>query len=194
MNFNFFENINQWINKNLSSRKGLFFIFSLFVCEFFLFIPLDFVILFIAKKYPSKKSLLSMVAAICSTISGFCGYLIGSLAFEVIRSWIFIFLSQSFFIKLTVAYKAYDNIVVFIGCLLPFPFKLIVISAGFCKLAIPSFLMSVFFARWIRFFLVSLLESKLNSKIFNILERRTAIAIGIITIAILVMAFLWTTN
>lgn len=157
--------------KHVNAKYSLSWLWILFLFEVFLILPLDLVIVFYSLQHKGKALFLSITAAACSTASALVGYLIGLLLFERFSYIFFRFISESSFLKITAFYQTYEKSAVFLGTLLPLPFKLITMSAGVCHVPIYTFLIMVFLARVTRFLAISLITIKLQDRIFDVIEK-----------------------
>lgn len=182
-----------FIFRQIEKKYSILLLWVLFLSEIFLIIPLDLVLGIFVLKYKDQVVRITFSAALCSMISAAIGYAIGSFAFENFYKVIFWFISESSFLKINTAYKLYEEFVVFFATLLPFPFKIITLSAGIHRLPFFKFLATVFFARWLRFLGISLITLRVGGKMFRVFEKYTypiAIATGVLLFCI----YLWITN
>ena len=79
-------------------------------------------------------------------------------------------------------------IILFIAGFTPLPFKIITISSGFVHFNILLFIITCFFARGLRFFLVAYLTYKYGASIGQFLEKKGGQWTVIITIIIVFIA------
>jgi len=177
-----------YLLSHVNARYSLTWLWLIFVFEIFLLLPLDFVIVFYALQHRGKAIFLSITAAACSTLSALFGYLIGMFFFEKFSYYIFKLISPLSFAKTAVLYQTYEKTVVFLGTLLPLPFKLITISAGICKISLLVFLLMVFFARCCRFLFISLITIRLKDRIFDVIEKYSQ---KVLVLAILLFLVIW---
>ena len=135
-----------------------------------------------ALENPRRRYVYALLAAVCSTIGGIGGYFLGHLAWEAISPYILGHLmSAEFFNRMCGQYAAYENWAVFIGALLPLPFKAVALSAGVCHLPLTPFICCVALARSLRFLLVAKAVEKWGAQIKTFLDRhfgRVLFAIG----------------
>lgn len=145
----------QWALQRTESNRAPIWIGLIFLFELVLIIPLDTILVFFCLQKRQWIFLYVVIASIASTLSGFCGYLLGHFLWDVIGSYVVPHLiSASVFEQFAVHYQNYENWAVFIGSFLPLPMKVLSLSAGIFHLGLPSFLAFVFIARFIRFSLV----------------------------------------
>lgn len=168
-----------FIMHHINKKQSYLWMWLFFLLEFFLIIPLDIVLALFCLRYRNHAFLLSISAAVCSSLSGLVGYFIGFYAFHCVSWIVFKFVSVATFEKFAAAYAAHEGLVVFVCSLLPLPFKAVTISAGIYKLSLLTFVSMVFFARVIRFLLISLITLQLEDKIFRIMEKYSYLLIVI---------------
>jgi len=150
--------IYNWAIRRTESRRSPVWIGILFFLELILFIPLDAILLFFCLQNRSKIPYYVLIATAASTLSGFCGYLIGHLLWDFVGPFMLSHLiNPASFERFSSHYQSYENLAVFVGSLLPFPLKLLSFSAGVCHLTLAPFLSSLFLARGLRFLLVATL-------------------------------------
>ncbi len=150
------KTIYDWAAAKANSRFSHFWLGMVFVLELVLFIPFDAVLVLFCLENPSRRYVYATFAALASVFTGLVGFLIGHLAWDLVGPWVLDrFVSQSFFDNLCLHYQNYQNWAVFLGALLPMPLKAVTLSAGVCHLAITPFLLCIFLARMLRFFLVA---------------------------------------
>ena len=144
-----------WLGKKVNSPHAQYWLAFLFFIEAVFFVPVDpLLILFCIEN--SKKSLTySAIATISSVAGGVFGYFIGAVMWKSIGmtlvSWV---ISEQAFMSAITKYKLYQNWAVFIAGFTPLPYKAITLSAGFCKLNLPYFILFSFLSRGARFFLL----------------------------------------
>lgn len=150
------KTIYNWAAAKANSRFSHFWLGIVFILELVLFIPFDAVLVLFCLENPARRYVYASFAALASVITGLVGFLIGSLAWDLVGPWVLDRLvSQNFFDNLCLQYQNYQAWVVFLGSLLPMPLKAVTLSAGVCHLAITPFLLCIFLARLLRFFLVA---------------------------------------
>ncbi len=144
-----------WAVQKADSPRSAFWIGLLFLGELFLFVPLDAILLFFCLHKRSKTMLYVGVALIASVISASIGYLIGYFLWDTVGPFITKYLiAEETMLRMSSHYQNYQNMVAFVGSLLPFPLKALTLSAGFCSLSFLPFVICVFLARMLRFLVV----------------------------------------
>ncbi len=144
-----------WAVQKADSKRSSFWIGVLFLAELVLFVPLDAILLFFCLHRRSKTLPYVAIAIISSTLSAAFGYLIGYFLWDTIGPFVIKYLiAEEAMLKMATHYQNYQNLFAFLGALLPFPLKALTLSAGFCSLSFFPFVVSIFGARMLRFFLV----------------------------------------
>jgi membrane protein YqaA with SNARE-associated domain len=144
-----------WAIQRTESRRAPLWFGILFFLELVLIIPLDAILVFFCLQNRSRILMYVMIAAIASTLSGLCGYLLGHFLWDLIGPYVVPHLiSASAFDHFAHHYQNYENWAVFAGAFLPIPLKILSLSAGIFQLGLAPFLGFLFFARSLRFALV----------------------------------------
>lgn len=147
---------------------------GLFLIETFIIMPLDLVLAGYCYKKKDLAYNISIICAVCSSVSAIGSYVIGYFAWEQIgQRFIGFFMSQEIFSKIIVLYQKYQFPVVFLGGLLPIPIKSITMSAGFCKLSLVPFVTAMFLSRLIRFLSVAYVSKNFGQKALETVKQLT---------------------
>jgi membrane protein YqaA with SNARE-associated domain len=148
--------IYDWASKKVTSPHAAWWLGVIFFLELVLFIPLDALLMLFCWENREKRFLYATIATISSTLCGLAGYAIGYFLWDAIGPFVITHLiSPDFFNRIVGHYTEYQNGAVFIGSLIPVPFKAISLSAGFCGLSLLPFVVCVFLARAVRFFFIA---------------------------------------
>lgn len=185
--------IYDWAAQKARSKNSVLWLGIVYLLELVFFLPLDALLMLFCMENPSKRYLYALVAATASVLCGFIGYLLGLFLWDAIGPVVIGHLvSPDFFNRLVEHYSLHQKTAVFVGSLLPIPFKAITLSAGFCKLALWPFITCVFLARILRFFIIAGMMHLWGSKVKEFIDRhfnRIVMAVGA-KIA-LGLAFIW---
>lgn len=161
-----------WAIRRTESKRSPLWIGLLFFLELILFIPLDAILLFFCLQNRAKIPYYIVIAAIASTLSGLAGYLMGHLLWDLIGPYVLNhWISASSFDRFANHYQLYENWAVIGGSLLPFPLKLLSLSAGLFHLGLAPFLGCLFLARSLRFFLVGAMVYFWGEKVKSFVDR-----------------------
>ncbi len=180
-----------YFSQKVSSSYAPLWLGVLFLLEIGLFIPLDAVLMLFCLENRSKRFLYAAIAVVASTMSGVVGYFLGLFLWDHIGSFVLTHLvSQDFFARLVTKYEHYEHAVVFIGSALPFPFKAIALSAGFCKVSFFSFVTAVFLARFCRFFFLAHVLGIWGIQVKSFMERHFHRVLYVVAAKIVIIGLL----
>ena len=142
---------------------------------------------------PKRRFVYAAVATISSLVIGLIGYAVGYLLWDSIGQFVTEHLiSKEFFNRLVNHYNVHEHIAVFLGSLLPIPFKAITVSAGFCQISLNGFLISIFLARALRFFIIAELMQRWGTQIKAFIDRNfRSIVIALGAKVVLTFGFFW---
>lgn len=150
------KKIYNWASLKAQSRFAPLWLGVIFFLEMIFFLPMDAILLLFCLENPSRRYQYATVAMTASVASGLVGYLLGLVAWDVLSPYILDhFISTQFFERISGHYQNHQHWAVFVGSLLPIPFKAVTLSAGVCELAVFPFLAAICFARMTRFFLIA---------------------------------------
>lgn len=161
-----------WASKKADAPMAPLWLGLIFLLEMFLFLPMDAIMMLFCMHNPQRRYIYAAVATLSSLAIALMGYGIGYLLWDSVGDFVTSHLiSPDFFKRMVAHYNEHENIAVFLGSFLPIPFKAITISAGFCQLSLSTFLVSVFFARALRFFLIAELMQRWGMQIKAFVDR-----------------------
>jgi membrane protein YqaA with SNARE-associated domain len=176
------KKIYDWASKKANSRHSTLWLGVVFFLELVFFLPMDAILLLFCLENPTKKYQYAFVATAASAASAFVGYILGFAAWEALSPYLLDHvISTSFFERLSHHYQDHQHTAVFLGSLLPVPFKAVTVTAGVCGLALAPFLAMVFLARTARFFLIAKLVQRWGLQIKAFVDKhfhRFLIAVG----------------
>jgi membrane protein YqaA with SNARE-associated domain len=136
------------------------------------FIPADPLLIIFSLEHRERSYLYGIVATIASVTGGFFGYCIGAFLWNTVGPTILAYvISQATFDAIVQKYEAHQAFVVLFGGLMPIPFKVITISAGFCKLSLLPFIAYSFISRGIRFMTIAWLIHRWGNHIKNFIDQ-----------------------
>lgn len=151
-----FKKIYAWACLKVHAPYATLWLGLLFLFELVLFVPLDALLMLFCLQKRERSFHFAAIAALSSTVSGIVGYMIGLFLWGSVGPYIVgPLVSEDFFNRMTLHYHQYESLAVFFGALLPLPFKVVALSAGFCQIPFIPFLTSVLAARLLRFFFVA---------------------------------------
>ena len=145
-----------WLGKHVHTRYGTL-ILALLVCiEGVFFVPVSTLLAFYSLENRPKALLYALIATLASAVGALAGYLLGMLLWYVGgQALIYYFIAPEKFDALIEQFKNYQVWTTFLLALTPMPFKLLTITAGFCKLSLLPFLLLCVAARGLKFFAIA---------------------------------------
>jgi len=182
-----------WASLKAESTSSPLWLTLLFFLEITLFLPLDAILMFFCLQNRKKIFLYIVLATLASTISGLMGYLIGHFLWDVLGPYIVPHLiSTTAFANISHHFQEYEAGAIFVGALIPFPIKVLALSAGVFQLGIIPFITYFMAARLVRFFLIGSAVMIWGDAIKNFLDRHFHRVILIIGAKIaLASSFFW---
>ena len=161
-----------WAIRRTESTRAPLWVALLFSLELVLFIPLDAILMFFCLQNRRRIPLYVAIASLASAFSGLLGYLLGHFLWSLVGTYITShFISAATFEHFASHYQQYENWAIFLGALLPFPLKIVSLSAGIFHLALLPFLTYVLFARTLRFSLVGICMYIWGDKVKALLDK-----------------------
>ncbi|MDD9899442.1 MAG: DedA family protein [Alphaproteobacteria bacterium] len=147
-------------------------------------IPPDVVMIPMALANRARAFFYAGVCSLFSTLGGLVGYAIGFFLYETIGQSIIDFYGMAeAFEKFQGQYNEWGGWIVFGAGLTPIPYKVITIASGVTQMNIPIFIVTSFFGRAMRFYLVAALIWKFGKPIQDFIEKY----MGWLTIAFFVL-------
>jgi membrane protein YqaA with SNARE-associated domain len=153
-------------------------------------IPPDVMLAPMALAQPQRAWWLALVTTVASVVGGLFGYAIGWGAFASIEPWLAASRYWPAYETAREWFAAWGAWAVFVAGFSPIPYKVFTIAAGVMQLAIVPFLIASLIGRGARFYLVAGLMvlggARLEAKLHRWID-----ALGWVTVAVLVLAYLW---
>ena len=163
-----------WVEKKINSPYANYWFAFLFSLETFMIFPLDIVVAIFALKKPNRISFYSILGATFSTIGAASGYFTGYFFWDTIGKKIISAVSSpQAFGKAVSCYAKHHGLVILATGMLPLPFKVFTIAAGFCQIPFLSFLCFIFIVRLARYSLVMVATKSIGAKIITMMDRIT---------------------
>jgi membrane protein YqaA with SNARE-associated domain len=179
---NIARRIYDWAASKAESPYAPLWLGLIFLLELVVFLPFDALLMLFCMHNPQRRFLYATMATLSSLLTGLAGYAVGYLLWDVLGPFLTTYLiSPDFFSRLVEHYQAHEKFAIFIGSLLPIPFKAVTLSAGFCQLSVPAFALSLCLARAVRFFLIAELMNHWGGAVKRFVDRhfnRLMVALG----------------
>ena len=155
-------------------------------------VPVEVILIPSVIKFRKKFIKFALIASIMSTFGALIGYLLGFYLEEyMIRN----FIDLSDFGEL---YGSYGPLIILIGAVTPFPFKLVTIASGIFKINVFYLIVYSFIGRYFRYQIVTTMTYIIGPKMINIYDKidkskkmmgRFLIILSIITILIVLYIY-----
>jgi len=123
-------------------RPSAPYLFSLlFFIEAIFFVPVDPILIMFCLEKRSRALFYASLATLASVFGGLTAYIIGATLFDSVGlKMITTFSSMETFHKISTLYQTYESQAVLFASFTPFPYKIVTLSAGFCKLPLLPFI------------------------------------------------------
>jgi len=154
------------MSRQVHSKYADFTLGLLFFIEAIFFIPVDPILILYCLEQRKKAIWYATIATITSTVGGITAYYIGNILWDTLGIKIIHALSSiETFEQVCQQYKIYEYWAVLLAGFTPFPYKIVTLTAGFCRLPIVPFIICSVIGRGLRFFLVAILIKIYGDKI-----------------------------
>jgi len=153
-------------------------------------IPPDIFIIPIVLGNKKRFLFIAFITTFFSVLGGVVSYFLGQLLWNEIASELINFYGFSEKAeKFLFIYEKYGIIAIIIGCLTPFPYKVIALISGMLSLPLGYFLIFSFLFRGLRFFVIAFLIYRFGEKFDRIFQKYTLL-FSVIIIFIIILGFL----
>ncbi len=190
---NYAKRVYNWAASKASLPFAPMWLGIIFSSELFLFLPLDALLMLFCLQNPQRRVLYAFIATFVSLCVACLGYGIGLLLWDSMGPFIVKHLiSESSFNTFVQHYNLHESGAIFLGSLLPIPFKIVTLSAGFCKLSLGNFLLFVGLARAVRFFSIAEAMCRWQAPIKRFIDRHfNRLLVGLGIKIVLSISFFW---
>jgi membrane protein YqaA with SNARE-associated domain len=172
-----------WASLKTKERFAPAWLGIIFLSELVFFIPMDAILLLFCLENPGRRYYYAAMATLASLITGAVGYFLGHLMWDLLQPYVLDhWISTAFFNQVCAHYQAIQGWAVFLGALLPVPYKAITLSAGVCHLSLMSFLSAIVAGRMLRFFSIAKVTEKWGAPIKAFIDKhfhRFVFAVGL---------------
>ena len=179
-----------WLGKQVHTPYATSILGALFFIEAIFFIPVDPLLILFCIENRKKALYYATVATLCSVAGGLGGYGIGYLIWEKIgTTMVALLFSPEKFTQALGYFREYEAWAVLIAGFTPFPYKLITLGAGFCKLPVLPFVFYSLLSRGARFYLIAFIIKMWGVHIKKYIDQYFDIFVGLFTVLLLIV--LW---
>lgn len=145
-----------WMGSFVDSPYGDWMLAAFFFIEAIFFFPSDPLLILFCVERQKKALYYATIATVSSVLGGIAGYYIGYSVWSLIgKNLVTLFTTQATFDHLCMQYRLYQNWAVLVAGFTPLPYKIVTLTAGFCKLPLLPFIACSCIARGARFYLVA---------------------------------------
>ncbi len=143
-----------WFGKQVHTPYATPLLLFLFFIEAIFFVPVDPLLILYCIEDRSRAFYYAALATLASVAGGIAAYYIGYAIWESVGTTLVSFLfNQQQFDHAIEQYTLYESWAVLVAGFTPLPYKIVTLSAGFCKLPLIPFIICSFISRGARFFL-----------------------------------------
>lgn len=179
-----------WAREKVHSPYALpLFAFLIFI-EGILFMPVNTLLFIYGVEWPERVWTYALTAFVASVLGGMAAYGVGMalpcLGATHVLSYIF---SPETLSQFGEKYSSNAAFISFFYSLLPLPYKLVTLSAGFFHVPFVPFVASIAAARFLRFFSIGLALSIWGKQLQKIIDRHFGLCVILTTVMIL--SILW---
>jgi membrane protein YqaA with SNARE-associated domain len=177
-----------WAREKVHSPYALPIFAFLVAIEGVFFMPVNTLLMVYSIEWPQRSWTYATVALIASVIGGSIAYLVGLLlpyiGAQELLHWLFAPEALATFRE---HYCAHEVLITFIYSLLPLPYKVVTLSAGFFKLPFLPFVLSIAAGRALRFFSLAWALSRWGGRIQKIVDRHFTLFVSLLVVLLLIM-------
>lgn len=189
---NVLKRLYDWVSSQSHTRYGTPLLAFLFFIEAIFFLPADPLLAVYCIEQQTKAWYFATIATLASVLGGIVSYGIGYWLWELVGNrFVHVFFSQQHFDKAVSLFRYYQGPAVLLGGIPPVPFKLITLSAGFCKLPLIPFIMYASLGRGCRFYFYALIFGTWGPVIKKYIDRSftTLVALGLGSVVLAVWLY-----
>ena len=151
-----FHRLYSFFSSAQKSDYSDFILAFLFFAEAIFFFPVDPLLIVYCAENQKKSLWYGLVATLASVAGGIVAYYLGSFLWDSVGSKLISYFStEQQFQTACYKYKVYEHWAILIGGFTPFPYKVVTLSAGFCKLPIAPFIICSLISRGARFMIIA---------------------------------------
>lgn len=181
-----------WMGTFVYSPYGVWILGVLFFIESIFFMPTDPLLILFCVEHRKKSFWYATVATIGSVAGGVAAYYIGLSVWATVgQPLVSLVTTQAKFDHLCTQYRLYQNWAVLIAGFTPIPYKLVTLTAGFCKLPLLPFIVCSIIARGARFYLVAAVVYVWGKQIKDYIDRyfNTLLLVFVLLVAASLLIF-----
>jgi len=187
-----FSSLYNWTMRQARHEKAPYYLAGLSFAESSFFpIPPDIMLAPMSLAQPAKAWKFALLTAIASVLGGMLGYLIGMLAFDLVKPWLHELGYWHAYEKSQAWFVSWGFWAIFVAGFSPIPYKVFTIAAGVIGMSFPVFVIASFIGRSARFFLVAGLMAWGGEPMEAGLRRWVDIIGWLMVLLVIIGALLW---
>lgn len=178
------KRLHRWAANHVHSRHAMRIFGALIFIESFFLVPVSTLFSFYCIEKPKKVFFFASIASIASLLGSIVGYHLGIAIHNAWDSFgqkfIGILMNSEDFDAHIAVYRSYEGWQIALATLTPLPFKLITISAGFCRLHFATFLFYSALGRTCKFFALATAFHLFGERVLIYINRYLRYIVGIL--------------
>ncbi len=179
-----------WMGTLVHQPSGIFILILFFFIEAIFILPAGPLLILFCSERPRRSFFYAFVATIASVLGGIAAYHIGLYVWEQAGQKIVSFITTpEKFEYLCQQYRTHEAGAILIAGLTPLPYKVITLTAGFCRVPFIPFVVCSLIVRSIRLFLIGTVMFTWGAAIKNHIDRYFNSLVALFIVIILCVLF-----
>ncbi len=182
-----------WMGTLVHRPFGIFILALFFFIDAIVMLPAGPMLVLFCSERPKRSFLYALVATIASVIGGIAAYYLGYYVWELAgQKIVSLVTTQQKFDYLCNQYQTHQAGAIFMAGLTPLPYKVITLTAGFCRLSLIPFIVCSLIIRGARLFLIALIMFTWGAPIKNHIDRYFNSLVALFIVLLLGIVFVIT--
>lgn len=180
-----------WMTSTVHKPAADAWLMALSFIEAVFFVPIDLIFILFCLEKRHKVWRYALMVTVATTLGGCFSYWIGATLWQYIGlhlvTWA---ISEQTFNQVVAWYGHYQSLAVLIASFVPIPFKVVTLSAGFCRLPFLSFALCCFLGRLTRFTLLAGMTYIWGDQIRHFIDRFFNILVILLCLVVVTIGIL----
>ena len=182
-----------WMGTLVHRPFGIFILALFFFIEAIVILPAGPLLVLFCSERPKRSFFYAFVATIASVLGGIAAYHIGYYVWELAGQKIVSFVTtQQKFDYLCHQYQTHEAVAILVAGLTPLPYKVITLTAGFCRLSLIPFILCSLIIRSARLFLIATIMFTWGAHIKDHIDRYFNSLVALFIVLLLGIVFVIT--
>lgn len=161
-----------WTTRHVHTRSAPYIFAGLVFIEGVLFMPVNTLLIIFGIEKRKQVFFYACIALLFSVLGGLFGYFVGSLLWTALGTHVTSYLiSEETLNKAIHQYQSYEMWGIAVASFLPIPYKVITLTAGFCRLPLYNFVLGITLGRSIRFLSIAAALFLWGDRLKQIIDR-----------------------